>query len=196
MGMAVGQPLATNKRTSTNINQNPKDLTTTTEHSTTVDNGKLNQHDIILINNNSNDNNSDDDDDDNQMRIDDMQPDSRLTHMKKIRQINKRPPSFRLKNKGEKIEDADTLLPLPTTTVVQPTAPSPDNVPNGSPVVKIPKTVTPVVSSQTEASNKQAKDEKVNKTCLPFAFIIQQYCYFLSLFAHRTSLMIWTRRSH
>ena len=47
---------------------------------------------------------------DESMKLDDMQADNKLIHLKKTRQQNKRPPSFRLKSKGEKIEDAESLL--------------------------------------------------------------------------------------
>ncbi len=121
-----------------------------------IDHGKLYEHDIE---------NPLEIDDNSTMRIDGVQSDTKLIHMKKTRQINKRPPSFRFKTKGEKIEDADSLLPLPA---VQPTAPSEPHASNGH-VVRIPSATqisSGVNSAKPETLStfdlaKQAKEEKV-----------------------------------
>jgi hypothetical protein len=47
---------------------------------------------------------------DDGIKLDEVQSENKLIHLKKTRQLNKRPPSFRLKSKGEKIEDAESLL--------------------------------------------------------------------------------------
>lgn len=44
------------------------------------------------------------------LKLDEVQSDNKLTHLKKTKQNNKRPPSFRLKSRGEEIQDAETLL--------------------------------------------------------------------------------------
>lgn len=50
---------------------------------------------------------------DDSMKIEDLEKDNngKLTHLKKVKQFNKRPPSFKFKTKSEKIEDAGSLLP-------------------------------------------------------------------------------------
>ena len=77
---------------------------------------------------------------DESLKLDDVQSDSKLTHLKKTKQNNKRPPSFRLKSHGEKIQDAESLLAelaingTATTNVsdqnVKPTTPIPNEVNN------------------------------------------------------------------
>ncbi len=47
---------------------------------------------------------------DESLKLDEVQSDNKLTHLKKTKQNNKRPPSFRLKSHGEKIQDAESLL--------------------------------------------------------------------------------------
>lgn len=98
-----------------NASQNDSKLLTHSANITTNNSTSTNPTNTALINNeqqqqqpqqhNNHNNNQDDN-----LKLDDVQTDNKLTHLKKTRQFNKRPPSFRLKSKGEKIEDAESLM--------------------------------------------------------------------------------------